>query len=486
MKFLVPQQTEAESDQYLIDCFHDSGFISKLLNEQFSIVSGRKGTGKTALAKFLQSKFEKHGISYCYRLSIDDLSTTVSESKVEEILFYILARTIRLLLENKQVLSSSEKYLRDFLEQNGLSSISDYKAFILWSKKNSAGFSLGQLVGFARGEIENNYQRATVSNSVSGIFSSLLESLPEEKKTLIFIDDISDHLDSSDKTNLVKEIEIIRDVLTRLDKFNASLSEQGKGLRFICLIRDDLFEYMEGSNINKLKNNSLNLVWNEESFCSLLIRRLPFFDEGREEWLIDPKKSIQKLFPNDIFQDTLSSFQTNQYSTKFYAYMMAISFNRPRDFLKFCYAMRSRLSDKHPALFENIDSAEGEYDEYFVNELKDELYVSGKILDYAADLESIYGLIDSLVRDDGFVFGHLKTTVSSQLGIKTSTGNKKIIRFIKEMWRYGILGFKQKEGELIRFKYMNPDKYLPQEIKDFSFYLHRGLWWFARKRRNRS
>jgi hypothetical protein len=56
-QFLVSQQTEAEGDSFLMECFYDSGFIDKLRDNRLSIVAGRKGTGKTALARYLQVKY---------------------------------------------------------------------------------------------------------------------------------------------------------------------------------------------------------------------------------------------------------------------------------------------------------------------------------------------------------------------------------------------------------------------------------------------
>jgi hypothetical protein len=258
---------------------------------------------------------------------------------------------------------------------------------------------------------------------------------------------------------------------------------------------------MEGSNINKLKTDSLKIEWSEKDFSSLLIRRMPYFADNLEEALSDPVKSIKERFPDDIFTDFLKSFSTNRYGSNFYAYMAAISFNRPRDFLQFCYALRNRLSVRHPASSENIEAAEIEYSNYFIQELRDELYVASRVFDYDFTSERIDQLIDILSKKDAFNSSQLKADLSSLLGTKTSVGNKKIELLLSELWRYGVIGVSEKAvkpvkpqkmptpekvDKVILFKYLSDTAvFTSDKIKEYTFYLHRGLWWFAKTHRKK-
>ena len=116
-----------------------------------------------------------------------------------------------------------------------------------------------------------------------------------------------------------------------------------------------------------------------KDFASLLIKRMPYFKDNLDDYLKDPVRSIKQRFPDEIFTSFLKKFSVKHFNSNFYAYMAAISFNRPRDFLQFCYALRNRLSQKLPATFENIQSAEIEYSDYFIQELRDELYIASRI-----------------------------------------------------------------------------------------------------------
>jgi hypothetical protein len=481
MEVLIPKQTEAEQDQFLIDCFHDTGAIEELVKNNFSIVSGRKGAGKTALARYLEQKHVNYGIEFCSRFSLGDfVHQKESTNKVENILFFIFTKTIHKLLEAG--LLDNEDYWKDFLLQNGLQDVIDYSSFEAWQKKANGSFSLKGL--FSVGG-EKDYKKFEISHSTSNLFQSLLKSV-QPINTLIFLDDISEHLDFiSSREDLFEDISAIRDLLLKLSAFNSEIADAGKKLRFVSCVRDDLFEFMQGSNINKLQNNSLLLSWDEKGFAGLLIRRLPFYEGYIQDALIDPVASLKVQFPDAIFQGVLKNLNTKRYHSNFYAYMVSVSFNRPRDFLKFCYAMRERLSPKHAATWENIESAEIEYSDYFISELRDELYLASKVFDFESGEEATHKLIDLLCRSEEFGFGHLKTTIASYLQAKSTTGDKKIMQFIHELWWYGVIGFKENDKqELINYRYIKGSaRLIAERAKDFVFYLHRGIYWFVKKRK---
>ncbi len=487
--FLVQHQSQAEKDQYLVDCFHDSGFLKQIIENDYSILAGRKGTGKTAIARYLEQKYEKNDLLTSKRISVTSFSDDKVDSQLsdvrEQILLYILLATARHLFDKNFLLPGSRDYWEKVFEQAGINHANTYELFKTKNKTNSikAGFA------FFQGKLEEERVISDVNLNSESVFDSILESLDEigrQTSFLFFVDDLSDYLDDSDKKVLSEDIHVIKEVILRLDAFNTVLQDSERGLRFVACIRDDLFDFMEGSNINKLRTNTLFLRWNEESFAGLIIRRLPHFRNNLEEALKDPKIALKKLFPDEIFAEKLSLFETNRYTTNFYAYLVAVSFNRPRDFLSFCYAMRTRLSEKHPATLENIDSAEGEYSDYFKNEIRDELYLASKIIDFDSDAQFLNKLIDAMSQRDNFNTHQLRTNVAPLLGVKTTTGRKKIENFIHQMWVYGIIGFKEKQDQLVNFKYIaNNRELLDEKIEKYTFYLHRGLWWFARKRQDK-
>lgn len=495
MSVKISKQTQAEKDDYLFECFYDAGFINDLIANRYSIVSGRKGSGKTALARYLESRFEVHGIDLAHRLSIRGLSINSGDKREERLnvlLSFVLIKTVSRLLDAGLFDKKGQEYWLEFFEQNGLQGIDEFNTFVELRRTQTTGFSIkGFLKSIGIG-VEasttaadgSEYSRAVISKAPHALYSALSDSLPPGRTVMIFIDDLSDYLDESSQSELVEDIALIKNFLLALDDINSTNSDKNRDIQFISLIRQDLFEFMEGSNLNKLVTNSLEIKWSERDFASLLIKRLPCYADSQEADLANPIEAIRRQFPDEIFTTALEQFETNRQGTNFYAYMVAVSFNRPRDFLKFCYAMRNRLSESRPASFENIESAEIEYTDYFVTELRDELYLASRILHFADDADGLNRLIDLLNQRNGFNPSQLRTDLGQYLGEKSKVGRNRTEHFISELWRYGVIGYKREGDKIIHFRYLSTAPPLVLErIKDYVFYLHRGLWWFARKRR---
>lgn len=489
-KFFITSTTIAEKDRYLIDCFYDAGFLKTLIEEDYSVLAGRKGSGKTAIARFLEQKYDDHSLLGSLRIPITSFAVERlregSKQTREKIVLFILLKTARYLFDKNLLIADNKSYWEKVFEETGFNSASDYEGFETVSRRSSIGASLA---GWIMGKTEETREKKVLEINSNSVFSALkdsLKTLDYDTRYLVFVDDVSDYLDESRKEDVREDIHVIKDVLFKLDSFNTEFRDAQKGLRFIACIRDDLFEFMEGSNINKLKTNALFLFWDERSFAGLLVRRLPHFRANMEKALSNPIEAVRELFPDKIFQTRLELFDTKRYRTNFYAYMVAISFNRPRDFLAFCYAMRERLSLKHEVMIENIDSAEIEYTDYFMSEMRDELFLASRIFEFKTDNAVLDRLIDILGRKQGFNSSQLRTEISMLLDEKTSVGRKRIERFIYELWWYGILGFKEKKEPLINFRYISSAaKFITEKADEYIYYLHRGLWWHVRKRQER-
>ncbi len=492
--FRIQQQTEAEKDTFLIECFHNPGFIEKIIEGNYSIVAGRKGAGKTAIAKYLEKKNKEYNIDLVYRISIREVFSS-EKTDSGSILFFIIIKTVQHLLSQNIFSGKIKNYWIDFLTQNELQDITNYESFIESKKNHKSNYKLKGILsylGLAKVESsvglhdDTEYSKAIISTSPSFLISNLKTSIPKDKSLFIFIDDLSDDLDNRDEIAIKQSIDIIKDILFHLSSYNSELMDSEIKCRFISLLRDDLFEFMAGSNINKLRNDTFMIKWDEKGFASLLIKRLPFYQNNLEKYLLDPIKSIREQFPDEIFTKILTNFNTNHYGTNFYAYMAVISFNRPRDFLKFCYVIKERLSLKHPVEFENIESAEIEYSDYFMKELKDELFIASKIIKFEDDFNGLNRLVDILSQRDGFNASQFRTDLGQYLGEKTSLGKKKIDNFIYQLWWYGIIGFKNRQDKknIINYRYLSSSMPLTIErIKEYLFFLHRGLWWFVQKKK---
>ena len=488
-KLKIAAQIQAESDQYLFDCFHDDGVIEKLVDNRFELIAGRKGAGKTAIARYLQHEHLSYGIDYATRLTLTDLQTTSAGITIDgdNLLKFLAITTAQRFLKSDLMTFEGKQYWLDYLNGHGLQDVSNYSDWVLKVKKVLE--KKGAEIGFkpiAKANLDHDetleYTKQIISESTSSLFHRVSESLSKDKKVIIIIDDITDQFDNPGSTNVLGSMEQIKYVLHQLHNFNTKFNDEAIDLTFVCTIRNDLWEYIVGSNENKLIHNCLWLEWNEKNFCELLIKRLPHFSNMQDEALINPYESIRKVFPDEVFEEVLGlkniqQKEIKQYKTNFYSYIQLISFNRPRDFLRLCHAMKSRLSEVKPVEVKHIKASELEYTDYFYNELKDELNIFSKILDI--DINVFMTLMDKLAAKSKLSYAELRATLAGFVKASHSSTNN----FLKNLWGYSLIGIMRNDGkDFAHFKHdlgRNNGYNFPldDQLKLNYFLLHRGLYW---------
>jgi hypothetical protein len=514
-KLKIATQIAAENDAFLIDCFHDDGVIEELVDNRFEIIAGRKGTGKTAIARYLQKEHENYGIDYATRLTLSDLqSEGGAQVDADGLLKYLMVLTAQLLNKKKLLTDEGKSFWDEYLTSHGLQDVTSYREWFAKARtaieKKSAGIGVS-FIGKASGKLSHDenlmYEKQSFNEGTSALVSRLCESIQADRKVVIIIDDITDHLDHPDTQDISKALNQVKYILHQLHYYNTKINDEGVDLTFVCTIRDDLWDFIVGSNENKLIRNSLWLEWNEEGFCKLLIKRLPHFADNLEEALDNPIESIKSVFPDYIFEEVLETKKVDnteikQYKTKFYSYVQLISFNRPRDFLSLCHAMKSRLSQIKPIEEKHIKASELEYSVYFYNELKDELNIFSKIL--SINVNDLLRLMSKLAEKSKMSYTELRSILASQ--IKASHSNT--YKFVSRLWNYSLLGIirvyapevkrdrraaprpapisSSREKDYARFKHNQPRNVgyeFPTEetIKDYYFMLHRGLYWKIQK-----
>lgn len=488
-KLKISAQIAAEKDQYLIDCFLDDGVIDRLIDNRFEIIAGRKGTGKTAIAQYLQKKYADFGIDYATRLTLSDfygVNWDYSTLTADSLIKLLMVRTAQKLRDNDMLTSEGVDFWDDYLKSHGLQNVTNFSDWFIKAKKiiESKNAGLG-VKGIANADLRHAdeiiYEKQLFDESASTLASRLVESIEDDKKVIIIIDDLTDHLDHSKQDEVLKGLEQIKMVLHSLSGYNSKFLDDNKDLTFVCTIRDDLWDFIEGSNENKLKYNSLWLSWNEKSFCKLLIKRLPYFSDKIDDALNNPTQSIKEIFPDEVFEDIfrkkgINKSEIKKYATSFYSYVQLISFNRPRDYLRLCFALQGRLSTTKPVEASHIIAAEREYEMYFYNELKDELSIFSKR--FSISIDNMFTLLGRLSKKSSMNYSEFRQIIASDTKVSS---HKSASDMIKSLWSYSLVGYINR-GSFVKFRHNSPadETYeLPpdNDLKSLEFMLHRGIYW---------
>ena len=349
--------TEAEGEnkngiQNLDHYFEDYlDVLPSIHNEKFFFV-GRKGAGKSAIAKFLKDSSDKESNSYADIIKFNDIELekliqnipNEDKTNIELLIFewLILVRLIRLFVKNESAIHTEEhKKFKHFIERNtGFAEIDKYHINeIIEKKKLEISFGvLKHVFGPTIGKyIDAKSTRALFYQFVTPLKEIVQHVLKyevfEKKEFIILFDDLdikfkADSEESNQK--LLSLLRAVRDLNTAVFK--------GSRARVLVFLRDDIKSVLEtiDSDTSKMFSSyEISLSWyNHDNFKS-------------SENNVNLKKFANKRIALNFQANGIKYNETDPWYTLFssdiydlqgkssFKYFLDYTFYRPRDIVLF-------------------------------------------------------------------------------------------------------------------------------------------------------
>ena len=383
--YIGKPEAEGETTQNrlnLLDFFEDYTHIEDNINRGCFIISGRKGSGKSAYVMWLHEKAKQNDELYTSivrknEFDIEAIIQAVPEKELKfEALFewLILVRTVKMILESgqgtylRQIIS-----LQDFYKKNsGYVDIDKYVITEIVANKEINFSPLKKEFGFISKIFGNKSIKAPFYQMIEPLRKIVLEILHMEIFKSIQFYVLFDDLDvkfkltnPTDKNMLMDLIRIARRYTT--EYFN------GLNAKVVIFIRDDIAERLDGVDCDKNKifeSYEYRLNWYEHISAksderNIMLRRLI------NRRLI---KAFENLKIPFYKEDPWLSFVDeahNEKGTQF-KYILDYTFYLPRDLM----LIFKNVENKEfllPLSHSDINNLLKEYSKRKVGELRDEL-----------------------------------------------------------------------------------------------------------------
>lgn len=397
---------EQESNaEHFMDMFYTkNGYYSQLLKPNIFIISGRKGCGKTILAKYFEKvnsekfivKYEK--INSLILEEYIEFSGMPIESEERYLFqrFYLYKKIASFILDNKVTLFTllRNKTTRPFPIRKYFSYIIKYRKL---KKSFSERYSNGnyKIEGVTTTETIGSATDFTISANMTPLaiksgesstlkreeiakvkryyeyyeeLKKLVLDLVDFQKIVYFIDDLDEINIKDFKERTIFLINIIRNT----KDVNQELCERNEGSKCVLLIRADLLKSfnMYNSNLQKIIwDTSVELNWLRKngSFNELIKMILNKIKNSNPDFKNFSIGEIEKIF-----------FPKNRGKREkhiFFKKILDKGFGRPRDIVVFLDTIVKNNPEANRFEFEMIRNSEKDYSENFLGELKNELSV---------------------------------------------------------------------------------------------------------------
>lgn len=347
-------KVSAETDTELQSYFVQTPELEKILDSKYWLVLGRKGTGKTAIFKYLESSHpddigNNHVISLnfkdypwpAHKLYKELLAGELSAyQKSWRFLFFVklLSKLIKIKEVNGESLTSDLKWAKKYI--NNIFGNPDPSLMeVLFSKlaklKTLKGPSADlEDIDFNLGEVsfEEVADNKELQNSLRINAFTLLSHFER-----IFKSNVGDHkffiiLDQLDENWLTDEIAEYSKVLINLINVCRNISTEtsiNKNLKVIPFLRTDIYDTLRFNDKNKLfQDAAIEISWNNESLDDMFFERIKKY-KPIETKLSSSKKS-GSLFEAAFVRQGTPPFK----------FITRRSFFRPRDVIVYFNKIR--------------------------------------------------------------------------------------------------------------------------------------------------
>lgn len=472
---------DAENDERLIEYFYKTELIDNLADGKKSVVIGRKGTGKTAIYKYIQSIREEYFVPLLFRDYPWKIHDQFKNNIVAERESYVNSWTFFFYIEILKKIVSDKKQVWDAEERKKLKRIKK------WLKKNWGSFDFDfkntlnpretksifnfspQIMGNALGSIakeissgKNGSETLTEYNKkLDDIVSKLLARY--NSKVILAFDELDLAYSANDKNYVNRLIGLLLTAYSFFGKFDK--------VQVLIFLRSDIFNGIDFQDKNKIKDNMVEFLdWESENSVSRL--SLKNIAVMRIRSNTGEKSDNFDVNWNRIFD--AGTISKNKLKWNF---VIDRTFLRPRDVIKFMNLALEQAKlrlvknpeGKDAITNEDMHAIRNKYSTYLFEELKDEM--SGKYPEYNAYLEILRDIHKVSFTKE--VFENSFNNVSSRFGMTENSGT-----IMERLYEFSIIGFYKPGGGGYGgsgYRYQYTSEYQPFNPTAIKFQVHAGF-----------
>lgn len=392
-------QPEAEAEQaYINDFFQDFlGVLDGVANGKF-IITGRKGAGKSAIAKYIDNDQDSTKCVLVDPTEVRFQRILQALPDIDCSLYFewiILVRLVKMLLDTE--LAPSARYMSDlkkFYNRNtGAINIASYKV----SEISSHQEVLFEVLKNSFPSIVTRFYRD--KKEVKGAFYEFVPVLREILQTVLkyqVFEDLEfficfDDLDVGFK--LQRDSATLMELIRVAKRYNTQLFHQTK-CRVLLFMRDDIQKHLEAKeadltkifgsyefNISWFNPNDARISENKTNIKKFINRRIQY----------NFRKNGIAYNENDPWYTLFEECSRETSNKGSFKYILDHTFYRPRDLINVIKDLGIK-DYSYPISFNTIQTLLNQYSEYCVGEIKNEL----SMLYSEDDINNIFKLLKTI------------------------------------------------------------------------------------------
>lgn len=447
----ILKQTRAKEKLFFESFFiRPSLPIDDFLSGQKSFILGLKGTGKTALLRYLKDLSEQvddltHLILFKSQVTEEDRQA-LSDNSGYEIVGYGDTQTFiqdfkeswKWIIYQRiaKVLKESEFDTPDIAKFLELTGIHEGRAPTLGSlltkikggklKLGIKGYGVAVELGIDSDRIDSEERTVSISE-LNRVCSSLLNDIDLSKKLYVFFDELE--LFHQTQEQFDRDRRIVRDLIYAISQINADSAENGRNIYLVATLRSEVLHSVLqlGHEISRdVDDYGLKLDWSDgkETKDHQLLK------------MIAKKIALSSQTPEDKVWETF--FPDNINNQPYYQFILNSSYYRPRDIVRLLRVAREFDQNAETFTTEHFDQTATKFSEQTWIEITEELLASYSHQDIEALQKLFLGFSTHFFKED--LEHRIETRHKRDHHIQELLKRKNLTQIFSDLYRIGIIG----------------------------------------------
>jgi hypothetical protein len=441
-------------------------------NRSKYLVLGKKGTGKTTIGKYMS--LQSYPNQICKYISYEEFDYRMfgemRDLHADEYEKYSAAWKWVLLSQIAGVIASDTNVVRTdaLVDLQNLMQVlfgnTEAPLKKLVHRKLKRGIQLPlHFVASYFGEEECNSKSHYSISEITELMEALIEEIEYGDTEYIVL---LDGLDEKIKKNELY-IQAIISLLWEVRRSNVRFTRSGIPIKFVVLLRQDVFDFIleHGPNLNKLgEDNAVILKW-----TSSVSNKLDW--PLAKAMALRINNSIRRAghdpVPNPLMQLLPDRVHGKEWSRQTWDWICDLTTYKPRDFIAFFNCCKNLCGDTDRNITESVIwSALSDYSEYLVKEFKAELY--GHL-----EPDQTHEIFESIFPKLGKTF--LYEDFLRQVRQSEKCNSLDAVKTLALFYKIGLIGNMDKKTGFVQWFYRQKT-IVKQDIISGKFQIHAGLW----------
>lgn len=444
--------------------FYNIDEVNLISNGRKSFVIGRKGSGKTAIAKFLcdiqdplvySCKITFKNFPFNLLYSLDNKAEYTAPNQYISLWKYLIFTNIcKLMVNNENVDTTIREKLHKLYCRPSEKTLT--KMIETWTSNEFGLQILGCGLNYGR---EKTHAIAWIE-AIDILQQIIIDYCDSSKYYIVFDELDEDYKDFKKDEDLEQYMCMLTSLFKAVQDIRETLDPLGKNVFPVVFLRSDIFGRIKDSDKNKWHESTIELFWDHFQLKQMLAHRLCVAFEKEDT-------SFEEI-SKELFRDTHVTMGDRQKKhLPLFNYIERSTELRPRDFIQYIketVTIAKRIS-QYPIKAATIKDADDNFSEYLKRETIDELFA------VLPEVNEILGLL-SIIRKQTFGFESFEKEYNSL--VKQGVIPKRDVKYILLLlFDAGVIGNQpsMKGKDIFSYKQNSPRFNFNE-----SMIIHRGLF----------